>query len=104
MPTRCKLIYLTPAEQDIVGILQFHVTEVGVSSTRKIYQTIRQTIARLRDYPLMGQTHPDPMMAAKGFRKLVLTKTYVAIYRVERDTVLIYRVVNGAMDYPNLFK
>lgn len=98
MPTRCKLTYLTPAEQDILEILRFHVNEVGVQSSRKIYQTIKQTIGKLRDFPLMGQTHPDPMMAAEGFRKLVLTRTYVAIYRVERDTVLIYRVVNGAMD------
>ena len=87
-----------------MDILRFHVTEVGVPSSRKIYQTIKQTIGRLRQFPLMGQTHPDPMMAAEGFRKLVLTKTYVAVYKVERDTVFIYRVVNGAMDYPNLLK
>ena len=104
MPTKCNLVYLTPAEQDILDILRFHVTEVGVPSSRKIYQTIKQTIGRLRQFPLMGQTHPDPMMAAEGFRKLVLTKTYVAVYKVERDTVFIYRVVNGAMDYPNLLK
>lgn len=104
MPTKCNLVYLTPAEQDILDILRFHVTEDGVPSSRKIYQTIKQTMGRLRQFPLMGQTHPDPMMAAEGFRKLVLTKTYVAVYKVERDTVFIYRVVNGAMDYPNLLK
>ena len=104
MPARYKLTYLMPAEQDILEILRFHVTEVGVQSSRKIYRSIKQTIGKLRDFPLMGQTHPDPMMAAEGVRKLVLTKTYIAVYRVEGDTVFIYRVVNGAMDYPSLFK
>lgn len=50
----------------------------------------------------MGQIHPDPMLAASNFRKLVLTKTYVAIYKIEGDTVYIYRIVNGMTDYPKL--
>ena len=52
----------------------------------------------------MGQTHPDPMLAAGSFRKMVLTRTYVAVYKVEDDTVYIYRIVNGATDYPRLLK
>ena len=50
----------------------------------------------------MGQTHPDPMLAASNVRKLVLTKTYVAIYKIEGDTVYSYRIVNGMTDYPKL--
>ena len=104
MPTRYKLVYLAPAAQDLREIVKFHITEVGVASSRKIYQTIQQTIGKLRDFPLMGQTHPDPMLAAGSFRTLVLTRTYVAIYKVEDDTVYIYRIVNGATDYPRLLK
>ena len=66
--------------------------------------TSRQTILRLRDFPLMGQIHPDPLLAAENYRKLVLTNTYVAVYRVSGDTVYIYRVVNGTTDYPRLLK
>ena len=35
---------------------------------------------------------------------LVLTNTYVAVYKVSGDTVSIYRVVNGTTDYPRLLK
>ena len=35
---------------------------------------------------------------------MVLTRTYVAVYKVEDDTVYIYRIVNGATDYPRLLK
>jgi len=53
---------------------------------------------------MLGPIHPDPELAALGYRKLVLTKTYVAVYRLIDDTVTIYRVVNGKTDYPKLLK
>ena len=62
------------------------------------------TLRKLSDYPLMGQTHPDPLLASQGFRKLVLTNTYVAIYKIIDNTVYIYRVVNGKTSYPRLLK
>ena len=65
---------------------------------------MKTTINRLRDFPLMGQTHPDPILAASGYRKLVLTKTYVAIYKLIEDTVYVYAIVNGTTDYPRLLK
>lgn len=102
MPTRCKLIYLAPASHDFQEIVKFHAANVGVQSARKAYVMMRTRLERLRDFPLMGQTHPDPLLAAQCFRKLVLNQTYVAIYKVEGDTVYIYRIVNGAMDYPKL--
>ena len=101
---RYKLVYLTPAEQDLKEIVKFHLNRVGVQSARAIYQEIRKTILRLRDFPLLGQIHPDPLLAAENYRKLVLTDTYVAVYKVDGDTVYIYRVVNGATDYPRLLQ
>lgn len=104
MPTKVKLEYLAPAVSDMEEIVKYHITNVGVPSARKIYGTMESTIERLVDYPLMGQTHPDPLLAAQGFRKLVLTDTYVAIYKVINDTVYLYRVVNGKTNYPRLLK
>lgn len=99
-----KLAYLPPAETDILEIVEFHAGEVGPVSARKIYHSIREQIARLQDFPLLGPPHPDPELAALSYRKLALTKTYVAIYRVVADTVTIYRIVNGKTDYPKLLK
>lgn len=104
MPTKCKIVYLTPASEDFEEIVKFHITQVGTQSARRIYATMRDTINRLASFPLMGQTHPDPLLAAAGFRKLVLNKTYVAIYKVHKDTVAIYRIVNGATNYPRLLR
>lgn len=99
-----KLVYLAPAAQDMEEIVKFHIANVGPASARKVYSTMEDAIDRLADYPLLGQTHPDPILAENGFRKLVLTKTYVAVYKVIDDTVYIYRIVNGRMDYPRPLK
>ena len=102
MPTKNKLVYLKPADDDFREIVRFHILEAGPKYGRQIYRSMRETIEKLRTFPLMGQTHPDPMLAASNFRKLVLTKTYVGIYKIEGDTVYIYRIVNGMTDYPKL--
>lgn len=104
MTTKHKLVYLAEAEVDILSIVKFHAEKVGPNSARDIYRTIRGELVRLQDYPLLGATHPDPELAVLGYRKLVLNQTYVAVYKVIGDTVLIYRIVNGATDYPKLLK
>ena len=97
-----KLAYLHPAETDILEIVRFHAEQVGPASAREVYRSIREQIGRLQDFPMLGPTHPDPELAALNYRKLVLTKTYVAVYRLIDDTVTVYRVVNGKTDYPRL--
>lgn len=62
------------------------------------------TINKLEHFLLMGQTYPDPILAANGLRKLALTKTYVAIYKIIDGTVYIYRIVNARSNYPRLLK
>lgn len=102
MPTKSNLVYLKPASEDFEEIVKYHLANAGVESGRKIYETMKSMINRLQDFPLMGQTHPDPLLAHQGYRKLVLTKTYVAIYKVIDGTVYTYRIVNGRTDYPRL--
>lgn len=99
-----KLVYLAPAAQDMEEIVKFHIANVGPASARKVYAAMEDTINRLADFPLLGQAHPDPIFARNGFRKLVLTKTYVAVYKIIDDTVYIYRIVNSRADYPRLLK
>lgn len=103
-PQRNKIIYSPSAREDIISIGRYHLEKVGAQSARTITDTLIDTIERLGDFPLLGQSHPDPVMASKGYRKLVLTKTYVAIYKVIDAAVYVYRIVNGATDYSKLLK
>ena len=97
MPPRAEIVYLRPALEDMEEIVKFHISEVGPASARKIYADMRHKLGLLADFPLMGQTHPDPVLAQSGYRKLVLT-------RIIDGVVTIYRVVNGKTDYPRLLK
>lgn len=104
MGTKHKLLYLAAAEADILSIVKFHADKVGLISAREIYKTIREEVSRLQEFPLIGPVHPDPELALLGYRKLVLNKTYVAVYKLIGDVVIVYRVVNGTTDYPRLLK
>lgn len=101
-PPRSNIIYLAPAREDILDIARYHLEKVGVNSARNITDEIEQSINRLAEFPLMGQTHPDPVLANGGFRKLVVSATYICIYRVFDNEVYIYRIVNGKTDYSKL--
>ena len=104
MPTKFNLEYLAPAASDFEEIVKYHITQVGVPSARKIYTLMETTISKLADFPLLGQIHPDPLLASQGYRKLVLNQTYVAIYKIIDNTGYIYRIVNGKTDYPRLLR
>ena len=102
--SKCSVELLNAAWQDIDKIADFHLEKVGVESARRITDKILAGIERLAEFPLMGPLHPDPELSILGYRKLVLTKTYVAVYRMIGDVVYIYRIVNGTTDYPKLLR
>lgn len=99
-----KLIYLAQAREDIFEIARYHLKKVGINLAREITQEIESAINCLAQFSLLGQTHPDPVLAEKGYRKLVITPIYVCVYKVFEDGVYIYRIVNGKIDYPQLLK
>lgn len=101
-PQKNRIVYLSPARDDILSIAGYHLEKVGARSARQITEAIEKAVNRLADFPLMGQTHPDPVLAGNGFRKLVVSSPYVCVYKLVDSTVFIYRVVNGRMDYPRL--
>lgn len=101
---KTKIEFLRAAWLDMDRISDYYLREVGPMSAEKVMDEIMGHIAILGEHPYAGPLHPDPVLARQEYRKLVLTKTYIAVYRVIGGTVYIYRVVNGKTDYPSLFK
>lgn len=95
---------LDAAWLDVDKIADFHLEKVGAGYAQRITDKILDGVENLAEFPHMGPLHPDLELAALGYRKLVLTKIYVAVYRVIGDVVYVYRVVNGTTDYPKLLK
>ena len=99
----CNVVILTPASNDIDQIADYHLMMVGSHSTEKITDRLLNTILMLEEHPLAGSEHSDDVLQKQGYRKLICGD-YVCVYKVIGDTVYIYRIVHGAMDYPKLFK
>ena len=101
---KAKIEFLQASWLDIDRISDFYLREVGPVSAEKAIDEILAHIGILGDHPYAGPVPAEPGLAKRGYRKLVLTKTYIAVYRVIGDTVYIYRFVNGKTDCPSLFK
>lgn len=99
-----RLEFLKAAWHDLNSIAEFYLNKVGAVSAEKIMNQIMDMIKILADHPYAGPLHPDFELAQREYRKLSLTKTYVAIYKAEGNTVYIYRIVNGVTDYPKLLR
>ncbi|MBQ6205636.1 MAG: type II toxin-antitoxin system RelE/ParE family toxin [Oscillospiraceae bacterium] len=66
-------------------------------AARKFVQDMKQQIQILRDFPEMG----TPFESADGeaiYRRLVCGN-YVALYRLDGDTVYVDRILYGRRDY-----
>lgn len=101
---KLRIEFLQAAWHDLDRISEFHLREVGPVSAETVMDQMLDMIEILGDHPYAGPLHPDPELARQEYRKLVLTKTYIAVYRVVGNTVYIYRVVNGTTDYPALLR
>ena len=88
-----KVRITSTAFRDIDRIADYHLMRVGPNSAEAITDKLLDTISLLADSPFLG--------TERHYRKLHC-KDYVCIYRVVDDTVFVYRVVNGRMDYPKL--
>ena len=96
---KAKIEFLQASWLDIDRISDFYLREVGPVSAEKAIDEIMEHIGILGEHPYAGPLHPDPVLAKQEYRKLVLTKTYIAVYRVIGDTVYIYRVEKKKTDY-----
>lgn len=98
-----KVEFTRPALEDIERIADYHLRVAGVKSAEKITSKLLDAFDLLCDYPLSGAVHPDPVLQKYGYRKLICGD-YVGIYKLAEETVYIYGIFHGAVNYPELFK
>ena len=93
---------LAPARNEIHEIARLHLELVGPVSARKITAKIKDSLSRLRIFPLMGALVEDEPLRQSGYRRLVCGN-YLCFYRLIGDTVFIYHIVDGRSDYKKIF-
>lgn len=91
-----SLSFLPQAYDDLRKLDEYHVLSGGREPFPS--DAVLDKVALLETYPLMGPMHQDPVLAGRGFRKL-LAGRWATVYRVEGDQVIVYRVFHQRSNY-----
>ena len=96
-----NLEILTPAQLELEEIAYTHLGLVGPLSARKITNKIYDALDNLKIFPQMGVTCRDKELRKKGYRMLICGN-YLCFYRLIENTVFVYHIADGRIDYPKL--
>ena len=91
------LEFLPAAMDDLDRIADYYLRVVGASAAEQITDQILETLEHLEQYPYLGASHPDPVLASMEYRKIV-SGNYVCVYKVIGHAIVVYRIVHGATD------
>jgi toxin ParE1/3/4 len=93
-----KIRWSPTAISDLVSIRDY-IAQDSPSAARKVSQRIKESVGRLRNFPLSGRVGRVP-----GTRELVIPGTsYLAAYKVNFDEVVIAAVLHGRQRWPESF-
>jgi toxin ParE1/3/4 len=100
--SKYKIRILQIAREDIVEIY-FYIATDSPKSALAMTDKINDKIDTLAELPLIGKIVPDNELAKQEYRMLIIDN-YIAFYKVIDDEVVVYRVLHGMRDYPDLLK
>jgi len=93
-----KIRWSPTAISDIESIRDY-ITQDSPSAARRIAQRIKESVGRLRDFPLSCR-----IGRVSGTRELVIPGTaYIAAYRLDPNEVVIAAVLHGRQKWPKSF-
>ena len=93
---------LTPAAADDLDSIDTYITEKlhAPIAALNLMEDFERNFCLLCDHPYICELSRNPVLAEKGYRKLVVNN-YVALYLVDEaeKRIIIARAFYGAMDY-----
>jgi toxin ParE1/3/4 len=88
----------TLASNDLEEIVDYILVD-NPSSAFTLYETIKQAVEKLQNYPNMGR-----IGRISGTRELVITNTpFIVAYRLQNNTVEILRILHSSRKWPDSF-
>jgi len=101
MPTY-NVDVLQLARDDIAEIYCYIALDNPHAALR-VTDEIFDKIDTLAEFPERCPMVPDSLLAKQGYRMLII-KNYIAFFKVFAAEVLVYRVLHGKRDYPQLLE
>ena len=87
-------------EQDLLDIIN-DLNTLSSEVALQYYDLLTEQIASLSSMPERCARSRDLILAAKGYRYLILKK-YLVFFIVAEDTVQIHRILYGRSDYRSI--
>ena len=88
-----KIDVTTKAHEDIADCV-FFVMRVSKEAALALTTTIYSSLATLNSFPERNPVFEMPKHFPFIVRKHIIDKRYVALYSIEKDKVIIYRVID----------
>ena len=98
--SKYKIAILQIAREDI-GEIFFYIAEDSPTAALAMTDKIIDKIDKLAEHPHIGKIVPDGELAKQDYRMLIID-CYIAFYKLINDEVVVYRVLHGMRDYPDL--
>jgi plasmid stabilization system protein ParE len=99
MPTY-NVDVLPIARADIADIYNY-ISLDNPNAALRVTEEIMDKIDTLAEFPERCPMVPDNVLARQGYRMLII-ESYIAFFKVLKADVLVYRVLHGKRDYPQL--
>ena len=90
------------AREDIAKVYHYIALD-NQNAAARTTDEILDKIDTLDEFPERCPPVPDNALARQGSRMLII-KNHIAFFKVFKSDVLIYRVLHGKRDYPQLLE
>ncbi|WP_206808578.1 type II toxin-antitoxin system RelE/ParE family toxin [Paradesulfitobacterium ferrireducens] len=98
--SKLKVTILQIAREDIAEIY-FYIAADNPKSALALTGKIADKIDTLAEFPFIGKIVPDNELAKQEYRMLII-ESHIVFYKVMGDEVIVYRVLHGMRDCPDL--
>jgi len=92
-----------PIARDDVAEIYHYIAMDNPDAALRVTDEIMDRIDTLEEFPERCPMVPDSVLARQGYRMLII-ENYLAFFKVFKDQVLVYRVLHGKRDYPQLLE
>jgi plasmid stabilization system protein ParE len=100
--SKYKIKVLQIAREDL-GEIYFYIASDNPQAAINMTNKIIDRIDALAELPFLGKIVPENELAKREFR-MVIVDNYIVFYKVIDEEILVYRVLHGMRDYPDLLK
>lgn len=88
------------AKQDLLNVIE-SLNTLSVQAALRYYDLLMEKIASLSDMPNRCPRPRDLVLAAKGYRYLIVEE-YLVFFMVKENVVQVHRILFGRSDYQSI--